>query len=278
MKLLTFFCLFAMAFIAISCSSSEEADNDRARFQNATGEYIYRRHNEFFFKIEPPVKSQPALYPWESLSSNIITKDYFRCKGSSLNPPHVIQQQKGEALRYFDCGGAEKHSLPLNKGKEFIYPILIDLLNYIQDKSDKKVVITSGHRCPDHNTYVDSLKENQASKHMLGAEVSFYVRGWENQPEKIIELIQAYYLEKPQYARLKEYQQFERYKKENTNVSTHPWMNKEIFVKLFKKQEGRNFDNRHPFPYISIQVRYDMDAQEKVIYSWEKANHNFQRK
>ena len=259
-----------------SCSSSEESGNDRARLQNAVGEYIYRNHHENLFKLDPPVKTNPDLYPWESLSSRKITKDYFRCKGSQLNPPHVVQQ-KGEIVRFFDCNGAEKHSLPLRNQKEFIYPILIDLLNYIQDKSGKKIVITSGHRCPEHNTYVDASTENQSSKHMLGAEVSFYVQGWEEKPEKVIKLILNYYQEAPKYAGLKEFLSFENYTKQ-TNVTTPPLMNKEIFIKLFQKKEGRNFDNRHPYPYISIQVRYDRDTQEKVIYTWEKANRNFLRK
>lgn len=268
--------LLIMAVFLSGCSSSEDAEREKARMQNAIGEYIYRNHNEYLFKLEPPIKSTPSLYPWENHSSNQITKEYFRCKGSSLNPVHIFQQ-KGETVRFFDCGGSEKHSLPLRDQKEFIYPILIDLLNYIQDKSGKKVVITSGHRCPDHNTYVDASKENLASKHMIGAEVSFYVQGWEDQPEKAIKLIQNYYQETDKYKGMKDFQEFKRYEKDNTNVSTQPWMNKEIFIKLFKKHEGRNFDNRHPYPYISIQVRYDMEKQEKVIYTWEKANRNFLR-
>lgn len=267
---------FLVVLLIYGCSSSEDTESQRARMQNATGEYIYRIHNEYLFKIDPPVKSAPTFYPWES-SSKKITRDYFRCKGSSLNPPKITQKNN-ENVYAFDCGGAEKHSLPLRDNKEFIYPILIDLLNYIQNQSEKKVVITSGHRCPDHNVYVDNAKENMASKHMIGAEVSFYVQGWEEQPEKVIKLIQDYYTITPKYKGLKEYQEFQRYDKNNVTVLTPPWMNKEIFIKLFKKKEGRNFDNRHPYPYISIQVRYDMSTQEQVIYTWEKANRNFQRK
>lgn len=134
MKLNSFILLL---LIVSGCSSSDEAESDRARLQNATGEYIYRNHNEYLFKVEPPLKIQISHYPWESHISHQITKDYFRCKGSNLNPPHVVQK-KGETVRFFDCGGAEKHSLPLYNSKEFIYPILIDLLNYIQNKSGKK--------------------------------------------------------------------------------------------------------------------------------------------
>lgn len=267
---------FLIILALSSCSTSENEESDRARLQNAVGEYIYRQQHEYLFTTPPPQKASLPPYPWEKKLSHTITKEYFRCRGSSLNPPHLIQQ-KGETIRLFDCGGCERHSLPLRNQKEFIYPILIDLLNYIQDKSEKKVVITSGHRCPEHNTYVDPSIENQASKHMLGAEVSFYIQGYEDHPEKIVEWIHQYYLEQPKYKNQKDFLEFKRYEKE-TNVSTPPWMNKEIFIKLFKKKEGRNFDNRHPYPYISIQVRYDVDAQEKVIYTWEKANRNLLRR
>lgn len=277
MKFPVLLVLLSFSFIVSACSSAEDKESERARLQNAAGEYIYRHHNEYLFKVDPPIKTPAPIYPWNNLSSSKITKDYFRCKGSSLNPPHVIHQ-KGETHRFFDCGGAERHSLPLRHQKEFIYPILIDLLNYIQDKAHKKIVITSGHRCPDHNTYVDASIENQASKHMIGAEVSFYVQGWEDKPEEVISLIQKYYLTMPKYGGLKDFQEFKRYEKDNTNVSIAPWMNKEVFIKIFKKHEGRNLDNRHPFPYISIQVRFDMDTQEKVVYTWEKANRNFLRK
>lgn len=167
--------------------------------------------------------------------------------------------------------------LPLKDKKEFIYPILIDLLNAIQTKTGKRVVITCGHCCPEHSAYLDPSVSNQASKHMLGAEVDFYVEGMESQPEKIIALIQAYYKEEPKYRGLKNFIEFKRFEKETTNVSTPPWYNQEIFIKLYRKNEGRDGDNRHPYPYLSLQVRYDWDLDQKVTYSWDKAYGNFLR-
>jgi len=276
--------LFLSSFVLISlctgCSSSEESDSSLLRHQNQKGEYIYRVHNEYLFNPPPPEKVVLEPYPWEkSTIGNYpkITKEFFCCKGSNLNPVRVVQQN-GEIIRYYDCSGAEKHSLPLRDKKEFVYPILIDLLNHIQAKTEKKVVITSGHRCPEHNTYVDPSPENQHSKHMIGAEVSFYVQGLENRPEEIVKHIQEYYRNNLKYKDQKEYVEFQRYEKEDTNVTTLPWYNKEIFIKLFKKKEGRSFDNRHPYPYISIQVRYDMELQEKVIYTWDKATRNYLRR
>ena len=271
---------FVFCSLLCGCSSQEAPDSERTRKSNQTGEYIYRTHNEYLFVPNPPKKVPRKLYPWETAEQTKypkITKEFFRCKGSSLNPARTVQKQGKETVRYHDCGGATKHSLPIRAEKEFIYPILVDLLNYIQKRTGHQVVITSGHRCPAHNAYVDVLSEDRYSKHMIGAEVDFYLRGLENAPEKIVRLIFQYYQQNPKYKELKEYQAFQRFKKGKTNVSTPPWYNKEVFVKLFSKKEGRTYDNRHPYPYVSIQVRYDEETKERVAYSWQKAQNNFQR-
>ncbi len=256
------------------CSSSASSPSNPPK-----GEYLFRRHDEQLVQVEPMAPLKRASYPWEAewhCNSPKITKDFFRCQGSSLNPAHLMEKNK-EVIRFYDCGGSQKHSLPLRDQKEFIYPILIDLLNYIQTKTGKRVVVTCGHCCPDHNTYLDPSPANQASKHMLGAEVDFYVQGMEQQPDDIVNLILTYYREQPKYKELKEFEEFKRYEKEDKNVRIPPWYNKEIFVKLFGKNEGRDFDNRHPYPYIGLQVRYDWDREESVTYSWDKAFHNFHR-
>lgn len=271
-----YFTAFLLVVLS-GCSSSEEREG--SRLQSPKGEAVNRMHHEYL-SVDPPVKVEPPSYPWEKMNSGHfppITKEFFRCKGSHLNPVHLVQK-KNEIERYFDCGGADKHSLPLREQKEFIYPILIELLNHIQSRTNKRVVITSGHRCPEHNNYVDPSIENQASKHMIGAEVSFYVQGMEDNPQRIIQEIMEFYKNSPRTQGQKEYEVFLRYEKEDTNVSTPPWYNKEVFIKLFKKKEGRNFDNRHPYPYIDIQVRHDRDLDERVVYTWEKANRNFYRK
>lgn len=271
--------LLLFLFCGGCSSSSDDADTDRSRFYNHKGEYIYRKQNEFLFTIPPPEKVLAKGYPWDKGRTGHyakITKDYFRCKGSQLNPCRIVQG-KQELARYHDCGGADKHSLPLREGKEFIYPVLIELVNYIQSKTGKRVVITSGHRCPEHNVYADPGPENQYSKHMIGAEVDFYVQGMEEKPEAIVQCIRNFYVDGSKYKGQKDYEEFKRYEKTDANVSTPPWFNKEVFVKLYKKKEGRNFDNRHPYPYISIQVRYDRDLNEKVIYSWDKAYRNYHR-
>lgn len=212
-------------------------------------------------------------YPWEKPH---LTKEFFRCKGNSLSPVITDKKAEKEPEHYHDCQGGEKHSLPLRNGQEFIYPCLIDILNYIQEKSQKKVVITCGHRCPQHNSYSDPTPANWGSKHMIGAEVDFYVESKEEKPEEIIALIQQFYRETEPYKNETDYQKFSRYHRENLNISTPPWYNKEIFIKLYLKGEGRDRDNQHPFPYICLQVRYDRDKDAPVLFDKKQAQ-NFLR-
>jgi len=264
--------LLPLILLLNSCSDSVESDSSHQR-----GEFITRKYNEFAFAPPYPKPQERPPYPWEKpLIGNhpLITTEYFRCKGSSLNPGRVYNNGS-ETTRIYDCGGAEKHSLPLRNGKDFIYPILLELVNYIQAQTGKRVVITCGHRCPEHNIYSDPSPPNQQSKHMIGAEVSFYVQGMETQPEKIINIIQKYYKEKHTTT---PFTNFERYEKGDTDVSTLPWYNKEVFIKLFKPSEGRNMDNRHPYPYISIQVRYDTETKQRIQYNWNDAYKNYLRK
>lgn len=269
------FFLLGMALLSLfGCSNEPPSTHYPVK-----GEYLYRRHEDVIIQISPIASLPKPQYPWEEkwpCSFSKITKDFFRCQGSSLNPFHLVQRGK-ESVRFYDCGGALRHSLPLRDKKEFIYPILIDLLNAIQAKTGKRVVITCGHCCPDHNAYLDPSPSNQASKHMIGAEVDFYVQGMELQPDGVVDLILDYFREQPKYAGKKEFQEFKRYEKPLKNVSIPPWYNKEVFVKLYQKHEGRDSDNRHPYPYLSIQVRYDVDKGEPVVYTWDKAFRNFHR-
>jgi hypothetical protein len=271
-------CLFHLALpilLLLGCSNRDEESEKKPTL----GELITRKSDEHLW-IAPPQKIALPPYPWEEHRvANLpkITKEFFRCKGSPLNPEKVIERN-GKTERISDCGGSERHSLPLNKNKEFIYPILITLLNHVQSQTEKKVVVTSGHRCPEHNTYVDPTGPNSFSKHLLGAEVSFYVQGMEDKPDSIIEILKDYYINFLPYKDKEEFVSFHRYESNDTNVTTQPWFNKEVFIKLFKKEEGRNFDNRHPYPYISIQVRYDLEKDERVTYSWDKSYKNYLRK
>lgn len=271
-----------MAFLLLlgltaGCQSSDQENSQSVSLQQV-GTFIYRKSEERLFSLGPLNKAQPPIYPWDKEPGNhpIITKEFFRCRGSQLNPCRIVKEN--DNMRYcFDCGGMDKHSLPIKDGKEFIYPILIELLNDLQTKSGKRVVITSGHRCPEHHQYADPSRHHQCSKHMIGAEVSFYLQGLENSPEIALQYLQEFYKDNPRYCNQQEYITFQRYAKEDTDVVTPPWYNKEVYIKIYRKDEGRNFDNRHPYPYLSIQVCFDREANEKVFYTWEKAFHHYHR-
>lgn len=249
--------------LLVSCKD-KKSDSQEGEKRNQKGGYVSRTADEFT-AIPPMTLVSREPYPWEEKYCGElakITKEYFRCKGTSSNPPIMA---KGER-----CADCNKHSLPLRDGKEFVYPILIDLLNHLQEKTHKKVIITSGHRCPAHNTYINA---HPYSKHMVGAEVAFYVEGLELEPGLVIKHLIDYYKDHPN----PQFQQFKRYDKQDLDVSIQPWLNKEIFIKLYASNEGRDLDNNHAYPYISIQVRYDRDAQSQVTYSWHKAQNNYLR-
>lgn len=252
----------------------EQSEKEKIRRLNCKTEPIYRNQGDFFYPIAPPAHVPRSLYPWES-ESNLprITKDFFRCKGNPLNPPILDMADPPAPLA--DCEGCTRHGLPIIRGKETVYPILIELLNYLQKKTGKRVIITCGHRCPTHNSYSDPSKENRVSKHQIGAEVDFYVQGMEERPQEVVGLLMQYYQETPLYKNDKESLDFKRFDK--TELAVQPWFNREIFIKLYQKNEGRDLDNRHPHPYLSLQVRYDRDGKEKVVYDWAKANKGFPR-
>ena len=263
-----------LPLLAISCTETPSRDANETK---GHGEYIIRLDGEKRLDFDAPKSQLQQPYPWQenaprSLSQSLhhLNKDYFRCKGSNLNPAHVIEEKGKEIVRLSDCGGAEKHSLPLRNDNEYIYPILIELLNYIQQITKKPVIITSAHRCPTHNSYVDPSPQNSASKHMIGAEVDFYIQGMENQPEAAVKIILDFYKTQARYQLQKEYLEFKRFEKK-TNVHTLPWYNKEIFIKVFKATEGRNYDNRHAHPYLNLQVRFDRERNLAVNFTWEQA-------
>lgn len=262
--------------LLVGCSGMEQAEREKIRRLNCKGEPVYRSHNEVFYSIEPPQHIPRSPYPWES-ENNLprITKEFFRCKGSSTNPPIVDATDPASPTPLTDCPGCTRHGLPIIRGKETVYPILVELLNFVQKKTGKRVIITCGHRCPLHNTYSDPSKENRVSKHQIGAEVDFYVQGMEERPQEVIGILMQYFQENPAYRKDKEAQEFRRLS--SNHLAIHPWYNKDILIKLFQKEEGRDGDNRHPHPYISVQVRYDREGKEQVNYSWSKAHQGYPR-
>lgn len=271
----TIFYLGIICLFLGGCSRLEESEKEKIKKRNCTTEWIYRAPNDSFYGIAAPLHTPRSSYPWEA-EGNLpkITKEFFRCRGNPLNPPLPLSEGADPLL---DCEGGSRHGLPIIHGKESVFPVLTDLLNYVQKKTGKRVIITCGHRCPIHNSYSDPSKENLVSKHQIGAEVDFYVQGMEDRPQEVVGLLMQYYQELSVFKNDKEHREFVRYDKPDARVRTQPWMNKEIYIKLYAQDEGRDRDNRHPYPYISIQVRYDRMKKERVLYEWAKAHKGYPR-
>ena len=257
------FLILVLVFLA-GCSGLETSEEKKMRMDNLVVRPIQRESNETLFSWVPASSKQKAPYPWERkwIGDHLrITKHFFRCRGHPSNPPIQILRGK-ECIYHLDCGGVETHSLPIKEGKEHICPILIDILNHLQETLGKQVIITCGHRCPTHHLYCDVSKEGQTSKHLIGAEVDFYVKGLERTPEAVLEALFSYYPE-PMLRTLL------------TSASTPSWYNQEVVITLFRSTEGRDFDNDHPYPYISIQVRYDRETHRVVRYNWHQAYNGY---
>jgi len=258
-----------LAIIFFSCSGLQKTEYDKIRKKNLTSERITRNHGDTLDLIKNPSMNKGDPYFWEDVDQAYlpkITKDFFRCRGHSKNPTKEFNK-----TTLSDCNGSSKHSLPLIHGRENVYQALLDILNYIQTKLNQKVVVTCGYRCPKHSIYSEPTQTE--SYHMLGAEVDFYVKGYETQAESVIEEIINYYKNSDFYKNKSDYTTFQRV---TVNESqTKAWLNKEICIKYFDKSEGRDIDNRHPYPYISIQVRYDKDLKEKIIFSKSKAEKGY---
>ncbi|MCH9611946.1 MAG: hypothetical protein S4CHLAM102_04240 [Chlamydiia bacterium] len=267
--------LFALTFF--SCTNMEKRKVEHLKRKNQKLELIHRHSNETFFAEEKLQPKEREIYPWEKkMIGNLprITKEFFQCRGSYSNPEKKISDSRGGQTSCYDCGGLEKHSLPVIDGKEVIPQILIDLLNYVQERTDHRVVITCGHRCPVHNTYADASTANQKSKHQVGAEADFYVEGMEDRIDEVLYLLLDFY---QQDAHHPEFQRFAKVDRHVGGDQIVAYANREVEIRLFGAKQGRDLDNRHPYPYIAIQVKMDRETGHRLEYSWHSAHNNYMR-
>ncbi len=242
----------------MSCSGLERSEKAKIKSLNVQKEKITRSEDDIAYHLVTPKKRGAKAYFWgNKVASNLpkITKEYFRCKGSYKNPPIHLHKNSSNEKYLLDCNGFDEHSLPVKDEKEYIYPALIELLNYVQENSLKQVVITCGHRCPKHNLYTEINATR--SKHLIGAEVDFYVLGLQAQIGNVVEIIKKYYEN-----RHKEYGPL-------VNTTSNSFENKEIRLKVRSSKEQKDLDNQHPYPYITIELKYDRDTKKAVHYSWK---------
>lgn len=276
------FCSSLWTVLILLCFSQcqgglKQTEYEKVRRANCVTESIFRKSEDRYLNIPIAQEQAPDPYPWQKSTSYenlpFITKEFFRCRGDGSHPSYTLSSSE----RLFDCNGFSRHSLPIVDQQEHIYPVLIDLLNYLQSRLKRRVIITCGHRCPQHNRYSDPAEHMRTSKHMIGAEVDFYVQGFEKKTEIIVDLLMEYYSQKKGTQNDPEYVRFQRYMKSDSYVSTPPWYNKEVYIKIYKDNEGRDFDNQHPYPYISVQVRWDAKTNQRVTYTWDQAFYSYLR-
>lgn len=275
-RLIPFLFLLCMT----SCLEWQDPFKGRQRYQNQMAEYIERSHGETLYTAEQPEIQPPLETPWNTTSFTKnrplpITRHFFRCRGNTLHPPRILSRDEKNKFTLLDCGGYGEHSLPLRENEEWIAPILIELLNDIQDKTNKQVVITSGHRCPTHQKYIELPHDPRANKHQIGAAATFYVTGFEESPETILDLIVAFY-QGPHDA------PYSPQEKTFTAIpSSSPdrriLQNKEIRITIYHKEAAREGDQDHPYAYLVLEVLYDRQKQEPITTPTEQATKNYWR-
>jgi hypothetical protein len=236
---------FFFLFCFVGCTTLEEAHKQKVKEINQVKESIERKEGEAFFTILPPKVKEHRPYPWEERyigSIRKITKEFFRCKGSSSNPPEIVTGK--EPVYFYDC---TPHSLPIRDGEERVSTVLIDMLNFVQQKLQSRVVITSAHQCPTHQKYLKKEKKSKMSRYLVGAKVDFYVEGYERKPQEVAALLSTFFKEPL-----------------TVQVKGQEWSNKEVRLILRKTGERRNKDNRHPYPYFTLEDR-------SFHYTWDHA-------
>lgn len=257
MKYLT----LAFLFLVFSCSTADKREQQQRMKNNKSVERIYRLSHEKMYEEKAFAGAKRAPYPWENVADfPKITINSLRCRGSG---DHKIRKRNGK--EYQDCIGMKDHGLPYVDGAEFVYPVLVSLLNKIQNAWNKKVVVTSGHRCPKHNDYLN-LGKSRISKYMIGAKVDFYVEGMENDSAAVIEKIIDLYKE--------ESRSYSHFTKSTSEKGTPFWRNKEISISIQKDGEHKILDNKN-HPVISISVRYNRAKNEHVYLDWKQAYQGF---
>jgi len=268
-----YLCIF---LLLAACSGLENSEREKVRKLNAVQEPIYRLSSEKLVIESGGKKELRERYPWEKQSVGNypqLTKEFFRCKGNYGN----LTLGTGSMARR-DCGGIDQHSLPIVNGDEYVYPALLDLLNFVQGELKAKVIVTCGHRCPAHNRYVDPSKRNSMSKHMMGAEVDFYVEGYQRKPFEVVKALMQYY---NQHEDFKDIIPFTRFAKSNNAVSklkNPAWMNREIAIRIYEPGEGRDLDNSHDYTYVNVELKWSRDTKRRLGFNYLIAHQSLLRK
>jgi hypothetical protein len=242
------------------CSGLEKSEQDKIKKMHALSEPILRFSQEKLHTLKFPEQKVRERYSWENTTAHHfpkITKEAFRCKGAGHPKPKISR----ENVALFDCQGPDRHSLPIVDDKEAVYPALLEILNSLQDHLKRKVVVTAGHRCHMHQTYLLGTTSGAITKYLIGAQVDFLVEGMSLLNQSVIDCLQDYYHKI--YGSNKEYVL--------EKLASGVWQNKEIALRYVAKHEGRNEDNSHDYPYFSLELKYDRNLDKKIQLNPQQA-------
>ncbi|MCZ6645829.1 MAG: D-Ala-D-Ala carboxypeptidase family metallohydrolase [SAR324 cluster bacterium] len=155
-----------------------------------------------------------------------------RCTGLAVTLAH----QDGRKI-YRDCPRGARPTHPLA-------PKLKALVEKLRCALGDRVVITSGFRSRRHNLYSWAYVQartpranpvSRNSRHMVGKAVDFFVRGYAYGDLKRLETkLQQWAGRLPAPLR---------------------GSSKAIWTHVYRKGEGRDPDNLHPYPYLHLQLR-----------------------
>ncbi len=260
-----YYTLLLLMMLASACSGFEQSEKRRIRQCNEKEGKIFRLSGESLFSFAPIERKELEIYPWEvreSLEFPRITKEFFRCHGSQHHPHKVVESENKE-IEIYDCNGIDEHGLVMKGGKEYVHTCFLELLNMLQDTFHQRVVITSGHRCPKHDRFINGYGKEKVTSYQIGAAVDFYVEGQEENSYRVIEKVMNFFCRDK--------------KSQFTKKGEDCWRNHEVIITLNPKTTPRNDDNLHPYPYITIELRYDREDKKPIVPTWRQAHYGYKR-
>lgn len=180
-----------------------------------------------------------------------VCEEDFRCRGN----PSINKEMIWNNVLYEDCQGGCLPNCGINTE-------LIELMNELQKKFSRQVVINSGFRCPVHNAYIaaelynwvdpegrsgNPFEVSSRSKHMMGAAADFYIKGYENDPYPIIDSILS--IEGLNAERRELYSQNVRQRnREGIFIDNYYYYRAYVtprwWIHPYAENEGRDIDNR----------------------------------
>lgn len=242
-------CKLLSLFLLVSCGSFEKSEKKKLMQKEKRVCAVVLQGGEKQLDLGPSQSFEVAGYPWERYGFLLlpISKEHFRCKGSSLSPPKTFLSYSGQLQTVQDCGG--DHSLPLKNDQEYIDPMLIDLLNALQDKLGAKVIVLIGHVCPVHAIYDNPMAPHKDFKYQLGAKVAFYVEG--NESQTVLKALADIYLQKDPNAVIKE-------------NSEEGWSSSMVMARSMKQEQ-------EIYQAVTIEMKLDSQTKQSIYYDAKKA-------